>query len=70
LELRETLEFKGFGKLSTLFDKFIFELLAFFVGNIPAMFYLALVASNNGTPTITKPNQTPRYDNTKQASDD
>jgi hypothetical protein len=38
--------------LSTLFDKFIFEILANFVGNLSAMFYLALVASNNGTPTI------------------
>jgi hypothetical protein len=40
--------------------KYILRLLAFFVGNIPAMFYLALVAGNNGTPNQTKP---PRYDN-------
>jgi hypothetical protein len=47
--------FKGFRKLSILFGKFIFKLLAFFVGNLFAMFYLALVASKQGTPTTTKP---------------
>jgi hypothetical protein len=36
--------------------KYIFKLLAFFIGNLSAMFYLDSVASNNGTPT--KPNQT------------
>jgi hypothetical protein len=54
LDLRETLGNKGFGELSTLFDKFIFELLAFFIGNLPAMIHVPCVASNNGTPTITK----------------
>ena len=48
------LEFKGFGGLASIKLKFIFELLAFFIGNVPAMFYLALVASNNGTPTTNK----------------
>jgi hypothetical protein len=56
--LREALGNKGFRKLSTLFDKFIFEILANFVGNLSAMFYLALVASKQGTPTITQ-----QYDN-------
>jgi hypothetical protein len=49
MELRETLGNKGFRKLSILFGKFIFEILAFFIGNLPAMFYLALVASKQGT---------------------
>jgi hypothetical protein len=30
-------------------------MLANFAGNIPAMFYLALVASKQGTPNQTKP---------------
>jgi hypothetical protein len=38
VELREALGNKGFRKLSTLFGKFIFKLLAFFIGNVPAMF--------------------------------
>jgi hypothetical protein len=33
--LREMLGNKGFGGLSILFDKYIFKLLAFFIGNIP-----------------------------------
>jgi hypothetical protein len=56
--LRETLGNKGFRKLSTLFGKFIFKLLAFFIGNLPAMFYLALVASKQGTPTTNNDNMT------------
>jgi hypothetical protein len=38
VELRERFGNKGFRKLSTLFDKFIFEILANFVGNLSAMF--------------------------------
>jgi hypothetical protein len=38
LELRETLGNKGFGELASLFDKKSFHLLAFFIGNVPAMF--------------------------------
>jgi len=47
---------KGFGKLSIVFDKKSFKLLSFFVGNLPVMFYLAFVASKQGTPTINKYN--------------
>jgi len=35
--LRETLGNKGYRKLSTLFDKKSFKLLAFFIGNLSAM---------------------------------
>jgi hypothetical protein len=42
--------------------KYIFKLLAFFIGNVPAMFYLALVASKQGTPTITNDNDEQIYD--------
>jgi hypothetical protein len=38
--------------------KYIFTYSQIFIGNVSAMFYLALVASNNGTPTITKPDDT------------
>ena len=51
LELREMPYFKGFVELSILFGKFIFKLLANNAGNLSAMFYLALVASKQGTPT-------------------
>ncbi len=44
--------FKGFGKLSTLFDKKSFNYSEIIIGNFSAMFYLALVASKQGTPTI------------------
>jgi hypothetical protein len=36
--------------------KYIFTYSQIVIGNLPAMFYLALVASNNGTPTINKYN--------------
>jgi hypothetical protein len=52
------LVFKGLAVGQAYFDesmKYIFRLLAFFIGNLYAMFYLALVASKQGTPTITKP---------------
>jgi hypothetical protein len=46
--------FKGFSGLASLFDKKSFKVISFFVGNLYAMSYLALVASKQGTPTITK----------------
>jgi hypothetical protein len=65
----ECLDLKGLAVGQAYFDellKYIFKLLAFFIGNVPAMIHVPCVASNNGTPNQTKP----RDDNTKQASDD
>jgi hypothetical protein len=51
----ETLEFKGFGSLSTIFDEKSFTYSQIFIGNVPAMNHGPCVASKQGTPTITKP---------------
>ena len=42
--------------------KYIFNYSQIIIGNVPAMFYLALVASKQGTPTITKYNDEQIYD--------
>jgi hypothetical protein len=57
------LVFKGLAGGQAYFDellKYIFTYSQLVIGNLSAMFYLARVASNNGTPTITKLR---RYDN-------
>lgn len=48
--------------------KYIFTYLQIVIGNLPAMFYLALVASNNGTPTITNDMMTTKSDKPSHAS--
>jgi len=52
------LEIRGFVGCQSYFVellKYIFTYSQIIIGNFSAMFYLALVASKQGTPTITKP---------------
>jgi hypothetical protein len=49
--------------LSIIFDEKSFTYSQLIIGNLPAMFYLALVASNNGTPIT---NQTKYNDETNK----
>jgi hypothetical protein len=54
----ECLVFKGLAggqAYSIELLKYIFKLLAFFIGNSSAMIHVPCVASKQGTPTITKP---------------
>jgi hypothetical protein len=49
---------KGLAVGQSYFDellKYIFTYLQNVIGNLPAMIHVPCVASNNGTPTITKP---------------
>jgi hypothetical protein len=52
----ECLDFKGLMACQSYlvgFLKYIFTYSQIFIGNLPAMFYLAFVASKQGTPTTT-----------------